>query len=30
MTVAQSLRDTGKEVDDEMLAALMLQGLSKE
>ena len=30
MTMAQSLRDTGKEVDDEMLAALMLQGLSKE
>jgi hypothetical protein len=30
MTVAQNLRDIGKEVDDEMLAALMLQGLSKE
>ena len=30
MTIAQSLRDIGKEVDDEMLAALMLQGLSKE
>ena len=30
MTIAQSLRDTGKEGDDEMLAALMLQVLSKE
>ena len=30
MTIAQSLGDIGKEVDDEMLAALMLQGLSEE
>ena len=30
MTITLSLRDIGKEVDYEMLAALMLQGLSKE
>lgn len=30
MKVAQQLRDIGKEVDDEMLAALMLQGLTEE
>ncbi|RVE49487.1 hypothetical protein evm_005828 [Chilo suppressalis] len=29
MLVAQQLRDIGKEVDDEMLAALMLQGLTE-
>jgi hypothetical protein len=30
MSVSQKLRDIGKEVDDEMLATLMLQGLTKE
>ncbi|KAH9645213.1 hypothetical protein HF086_005758 [Spodoptera exigua] len=29
MTVAQQLRDLGKKVDDELLAALMLQGLTE-
>lgn len=30
LKVAQQLRDIGKEVDDEMLAALMLQGLTEK
>lgn len=30
LKVAQQLRDIGKEVDDELLAALMLQGLTEE
>ncbi|KOB69296.1 Retrovirus-related Pol polyprotein from transposon TNT 1-94 [Operophtera brumata] len=30
MMVSQELQDLGKEVDDELLAALMLQGLTIE